>query len=168
MTLGQNVFVKVTSFPPVMGRGSGLAGGSSAAPPPQSHQQRPRTVDAPLPRFTLEAAEPAGPGTQRMVTAPQAAGTPAGGAPPSAAADAPSRRPGREWDSILPPSVHLFGGPRGDVTAELSARRIQWVDRLNAYTVRNLVSRVFLGRPEDGGRLIRSGCLFSDAARAGF
>lgn len=80
----------------------------------------------------------------------------------------PSTSPRHVRDLVVAPAVHLHGGPGGEVTAELSAGRIQWVDGLNAYTVRNLVDRLFSWAPEDGGRLIRLGCLFSDAAREGF
>jgi len=54
------------------------------------------------------------------------------------------------------------------VTGELSAGHIKWVDGLNAYTVRNLANRLFSGVPDVSHRLVRLGCLYSDAAREGF
>jgi len=54
------------------------------------------------------------------------------------------------------------------VTGELSAGHIKWVDGLNAYTVWNLANRLFSGVPDVGNRLVRLGCLYSDAAREGF
>lgn len=91
-------------------------------------------------------------------------------APTGVAPDATARARNRAGDAdlVVPPTVHLHGGPEGEVSAELSAGRIQWVDGLNACTVRNLSARLFSAKPEVGGRLIRLGCLFSPAARAGF
>jgi len=54
------------------------------------------------------------------------------------------------------------------VTGELFAGQIKWVDGLNAYTVRNLANRLFSGVPGVGHRLVRLGCLYSDAARECF
>jgi len=39
---------------------------------------------------------------------------------------------------------------------------------VQTYTVRNLALHLFNGRPDVSGQLIRLGCLFSEAARAGF
>ncbi|OSX77424.1 hypothetical protein BU14_0150s0036 [Porphyra umbilicalis] len=52
--------------------------------------------------------------------------------------------------------------------AELSAGHHLWSDAVQTYTVRNLALRLFHGRPDVSGRLIRLGCFFSEAARAGF
>jgi len=56
----------------------------------------------------------------------------------------------------------------GDAMAELSAGHHLWSDAVQTYTVRNFALRLFHGRPDVSGRLIRFGCLFSEAARAGF
>lgn len=87
---------------------------------------------------------------------------------PAAAIVAASSAPGDGRDFVAAPFVYLHGRLRGEVTAELSDGHIKWVNRPNAYAVRNLVNRLFSGKPDVGGRLVRLGCLFPDPAREGF
>jgi len=56
----------------------------------------------------------------------------------------------------------------GHAMAELSAGHHLWSGAAQTYTVRNLALRLFHGRPDVSGRLIRLRCLFPEAARAGF
>ena len=69
---------------------------------------------------------------------------------------------------MVPAVVHMHGGHMGDATAELSAGYNAWSDAEQAYSVRNLVARLFLQKPAVSGRLIRLGCLFTDDLPAGF
>ncbi|OSX78120.1 hypothetical protein BU14_0120s0004, partial [Porphyra umbilicalis] len=78
------------------------------------------------------------------------------------------RRAEVEGELVVPPVVHMHGGHMGDAMAELSAGYHVWMDAEPAYSVRNLVARLFLQKPAVSGRLIRLGCLFSDDLRAGF
>ncbi|KAK1860159.1 hypothetical protein I4F81_002748 [Pyropia yezoensis] len=142
---------------------------------------RPASADATTPQRADLQSPPAAAPTRGPARAPAAAGRPDPegtprvrpvpyAAPTGVAPDATARARNRAGDAdlVVPPTVHLHGGPEGEVSAELSAGRIQWVDGLNACTVRNLSARLFSAKPEVGGRLIRLGCLFSPAARAGF
>jgi len=53
------------------------------------------------------------------------------------------------------------------VEAELSAVHHAFVDREGSYTTLNTVARLIVTKSDVNGRLIRRGCLFSDANRAG-
>ena len=68
----------------------------------------------------------------------------------------------------VPHVANLHGGHMCDATAELSAGHHSWSDAVQTYTVRNLALLLPPGRPDVSGRLIRLGCLFSEASRAGF
>lgn len=154
---------------------------SQPAPTMTGRALRPASADATTPQRADLQSPPAAAPTRGPARAPAAAGRPDPvgtprvrpvpyAAPTGVAPDATARARNRAGDAdlVVPPTVHLHGGPEGEVSAELSAGRIQWVDGLNACTVRNLSARLFSAKPEVGGRLIRLGCLFSPAARAGF
>ena len=81
---------------------------------------------------------------------------------------APATRDALSGALVAPPAIHLHAGIGGEVVAELSAGLHAFVDGEGSYTVRNMVARLFFNKPDVGGRLIRLGCLFSDADRAGF
>lgn len=68
---------------------------------------------------------------------------------------------------MVPPVVRLHGGHMGEPVGERSAGFLQFVDGVEAYTHRNLVARLFVNKPDIGGRLIRMGSLHSLLLREG-
>lgn len=65
-----------------------------------------------------------------------------GGATPS------TRAVGTQGELVVPPTVHVHGTPRGEVTTGLWAGHINWAELLIASTVRNLGHRMFSGKAE--------------------
>lgn len=55
----------------------------------------------------------------------------------------------------------------GEPVGERSAGFLQFVDGVEAYTLRNLVARLFVNKPDIGGRLIKMGSLYSAGLRGG-
>ncbi|KAK1857401.1 hypothetical protein I4F81_000020 [Pyropia yezoensis] len=55
----------------------------------------------------------------------------------------------------------------GEAVGERSAGFLQLVGGVEAYTHRNLVARLFVNKPEIGGRLIQMGSLYSSVQRGG-
>lgn len=84
-----------------------------------------------------------------------------------------SRRPGplraaqAEREFVVPPVVHVYGGPAGDVDAERSAGFLEWVDGSASITVRNMICRLFMNQDEIAARFIRLRSIYSPAPRAG-
>jgi len=66
---------------------------------------------------------------------------------------------------VAAPVIRLHGDLGGGVVGELSAGFEQWVDGAVAYTRRNLIGRLFMGREEDADRLIHLGSLYSTELR---
>lgn len=105
-----------------------------------------------------------------------AAATPAVDGPRVAAAEPDASSAGRgparphppdpERHLVVPPVVHVYGGPSGGLAGERSAGFDQWVDDEAAITPRNLVGRLFVNQPRNAARFIRLGSLYSAAARA--
>lgn len=88
--------------------------------------------------------------------------------PADAAAGASARAVWEKGELFMPQTAHLEGVPQGQVTAELSAWHIKWVDGLKAFTVGNLGNRLIFGRLDVGCRLTGLGFYFKEAARVGF
>jgi len=145
-------------------RGGASAGRfESAAPPPSSAPLFvPRPAVPPVGgarSSTGDSGPRAGDDSSRTPLAPQR--TPA---PPPA----PPTRDALSAALVVSPAIHLHGGIGGEVVAEQSAGYHAFLDGEGSYTVRNMVPRLFVNKPDVGGRLIRIGCLFSDANSAGF
>lgn len=134
---------------------AGAASGTAAAAPAPVTRTPASPAAAPA---TAAPARPAAASAHATAVAPA----------PAAAIVATAGAAGDGRDFVASPAVHLRGGPNGQVTAETSAGHINWVDGLNAYTVRNLANQLVSGAPRVGKRLVKIGCLFSDEARAGF
>lgn len=134
---------------------AGAASGTAAAAPAPVTRTPASPAAAPA---TAAPARPAAASAHATAVAPA----------PAAAIVATAGAAGDGRDFVASPAVHLRGGPNGQVTAETSAGHINWVDGLNAYTVRNLANQLVSGAPRVGKRLVKLGCLFSDEARAGF
>lgn len=91
------------------------------------------------------------------------------GSTPSAAgasARPPPDEPPR-GDLLVAPVVRLHRGHMGEPVGERSTGFLQFVDGVEAYTLRNLVARLFVNKPEISGRLIRMGSLYSSVQRGG-
>lgn len=84
--------------------------------------------------------------------------------PPPAVTPALERRAG---DLLVAPVVRFHGGHMGEPVGERSAGFQQFVDGVEAYTHRNLVARLFVNKPDIGGRLIKIGSLYSSDLRGG-
>lgn len=126
--------------------------GSSAEDPPAG-------AAAPGPPHACE------PATEGPACGPPVAEGATGGVAPGRDVTLPGRAADAERDLLAPPVVHVHGGPRGEDAGERSADFLQWVDRAEAITARNLVSRLFVILPETAARFIRLGSLYSAAAR---
>jgi len=83
-------------------------------------------------------------------------------------APAPPTRDALSRALVVPPAIHLHCGIGEEVVAEMSAGHHASVDGKRSYTVRSIVARLFVNRPDVDGRLIRLGCLFYDANRPRF
>jgi len=77
-----------------------------------------------------------------------------------------ARSSARSGDLVVAPVIRLHGGDRGGLVAERSAGFVQWVEDAVAYTRRNLLSRLFVGRDEHANLLIRLGSLYSTELRS--